>query len=53
MVGVFNDEFDLVKAFDQVKASGNKIDEVFSPYPIHDVILKMGKRTRISHADFF
>ncbi|MEN6456741.1 MAG: DUF3341 domain-containing protein [Prolixibacteraceae bacterium] len=53
MVGVFNDEFDLVKAFDQVKASGNKIDEVFTPYPIHEVIVKMGKRTRISHAAFF
>jgi len=53
MVGVFNDEFGLVKAFDQVKAGGNKIDEVFTPYPIHDVIVKMGRRTRISHAAFF
>ncbi|MGV8091458.1 MAG: DUF3341 domain-containing protein [Mangrovibacterium sp.] len=53
MVGVFNDEFDLVKAMDQVKASGNKIDEVFTPYPVHDVIVRMGRRTRISHAAFF
>jgi hypothetical protein len=53
MVGVFKDEFDLVKAFDQVKASGNKIDEVFTPYPVHEVIVKMGRRTHISHAAFF
>ena len=53
MVGVFNDEFDLVKAFDQVKAGGNKIDEVFTPYPVHEIIVKMGRKTRISHAAFF
>jgi len=53
MIGVFDNEFDLVKAFDQVKAGGAKIDEVYTPYPIHEIIEGMGKKTRITHAAFF
>lgn len=53
MVGVFDNEFDLVKAFEQVKAKGVKIDEVYTPYPIHEILEGMGKKTRITHAAFF
>jgi len=53
MVGVFDNEFDLVKAFEKVKAKGVKIDEVYTPYPIHEILEGMGKRTRITHAAFF
>ncbi len=53
MIGVFNDEFDLLKAFDQVRAKGGRIEEVFTPYPVHDIIVRMGQKTRISHAAFF
>ncbi|PTN08846.1 DUF3341 domain-containing protein [Mangrovibacterium marinum] len=53
MIGVFDNEFDLVKAFEKVKARGVKIDEVYTPYPIHEILEGMGKKTRISHAAFF
>ncbi len=53
MVGVFDNEFDLIKAFDQVKAKGLKIDEVYTPYPIHYILEGMGKKTHMTHAAFF
>ncbi|WP_163708958.1 DUF3341 domain-containing protein [Mangrovibacterium lignilyticum] len=53
MVGVFDNEFDLVKAFEKVKAKGVKVDEVYTPYPIHEILEGMGKKTRITHAAFF
>lgn len=53
MVGVFDNEFDLVKAFEKVKAKGVKIDEVYTPYPIHEILEGMGKKTHITHAAFF
>ncbi len=53
MVGVFDNEFDLVKAFGKVKANGVKIDEVYTPYPIHEILEGMGNKTRITHAAFF
>ncbi len=53
MVGVFDNEFDLVKAFEKVKTKGLKIDEVYTPYPIHEILEGMGKKTRITHAAFF
>ena len=53
MVGVFDNEFDLVKAFDQVKTKGVKIDEIYTPYPIHYILEGMGTKTHITHAAFF
>lgn len=53
MVGVFDNEFDLVGAFDKVKAKGVKINEVYTPYPIHEILEGMGNKTRITHAAFF
>ena len=53
MVGVFDNEFDLVDAFDKVKAKGLKIEEVYTPYPVHHILEGMGKKTRITHAAFF
>ncbi|RKD91428.1 DUF3341 domain-containing protein [Mangrovibacterium diazotrophicum] len=53
MVGVFDNEFDLVKAFEKVKAKGVKVDEVYTPYPIHEILEGMGKKTHITHAAFF
>ena len=53
MVGVFDNEFDLVDAFEKVKSKGLKIEEVYTPYPIHEILEGMGKKTRITHAAFF
>ncbi|MHA7112007.1 DUF3341 domain-containing protein [Sunxiuqinia elliptica] len=53
MVGVFDNEFDLLEAFGKVKSKGLKIEEVYTPYPIHEILEGMGTKTRITHAAFF
>ncbi len=53
ILGVFNDEDSLVEAFEKVKAKGILPVEVYTPYPIHEILEGMGKKTRITHAAFF
>ncbi|MBN1819682.1 MAG: DUF3341 domain-containing protein [Prolixibacteraceae bacterium] len=53
IVSVFNDEDKLVEAFEKIKAAGFKPEEVYTPYPIHEILEGMGKKTRITHAAFF
>jgi hypothetical protein len=53
ILGVFNDEHDLINAFEKVKAKGIMPVEVYTPYPIHEILEGMGKKTRITHVAFF
>ena len=53
ILGVFDDEFHLVEAFEKVKEKGIKPVEVYTPYPVHEILTGMGKKTRITHAAFF
>ncbi len=53
ILGVFNDEDSLVEAFGKVKAKGVHPVEVYTPYPIHEILEGMGKKTKITHAAFF
>ena len=53
ILGVFDDEHNLVSAFEKVKAKGIMPVEVYTPYPIHEILEGMGKKTRITHAAFF
>ncbi len=53
ILGVFDDEFTLVEAFEKVKEKGINPVEVYTPYPIHEILEGMGKKTRITHAAFF
>jgi hypothetical protein len=53
ILGVFDDEFTLVEAFEKVKKKGINPVEVYMPYPVHEILEGMGKKTRISHAAFF
>lgn len=53
LVGVFDDEHKLVGAFENVLGKGVVIEEVYTPFPIHEVLLGMKKKTRISYAAFF
>jgi NADH:ubiquinone oxidoreductase subunit 5 (subunit L)/multisubunit Na+/H+ antiporter MnhA subunit len=53
ILGVFNDEDSLVEAFEKVKAKGILPVEVYTPYPVHEILEGMGKKTRITHAAFF
>lgn len=53
MLCVFNDEDSLVEAFHEVKKKGIKPVDVYSPYPVHEIIEGMGHKTRITYAAFF
>jgi hypothetical protein len=53
ILGVFNDEATLVDAFEKVKEKGIQPVEVYTPYPIHEILEGMGKKTKITHAAFF
>lgn len=53
ILGVFSDEATLVDAFEKIKAKGILPVEVYTPYPIHEILEGMGKKTRITHAAFF
>ncbi|WP_167617771.1 DUF3341 domain-containing protein [Maribellus sediminis] len=53
ILGVFDDEATLVDAFEKIKAKGILPVEVYTPYPVHEILIGMGKKTRITHAAFF
>jgi hypothetical protein len=53
ILGVFKDEESLVEAFEKVKQKGILPIEVYTPYPVHEILEGMGNKTRISHAAFF
>ena len=53
ILGVFKDEESLVAAFDKVKEKGIIPLEVFTPYPVHEMLHGMGNKTRITYAAFF
>ncbi len=53
ILGVFEDEVTLVDAFEKIKAKGVLPMEVYTPYPVHEILEGMGKKTRITHAAFF
>ncbi|MGE5382837.1 MAG: DUF3341 domain-containing protein [Omnitrophica WOR_2 bacterium] len=52
IVGVFNDEDTLLAAIHRVKEAGIKIAEIYTPYPIHEAIEAMGKKSRFTFAAF-
>ncbi|NJL11575.1 MAG: DUF3341 domain-containing protein [Microscillaceae bacterium] len=53
LVGIFDDEDVLIPAVKKLRASGVKIHEVYTPYPVHDLDVYLGyKRSRLSKAAF-
>lgn len=53
VLGVFEDEDVLMNAVKQVRSSGVKIHEVYSPYPVHGLEHALGyKRSRLPIAAF-
>lgn len=53
VTGVYEDEDVLLKAITQVRSSGIKIHEVYSPYPVHGIDDYLGyKRSRLPIAAF-
>jgi len=53
VVGIFDDEDVLLKGIKKVRDSGIKIQEVYSPFPVHGIDDALGiKRTRLPIAAF-
>ncbi|MBW6489890.1 MAG: DUF3341 domain-containing protein [Lentimicrobium sp.] len=52
IIGVFDDEDTLMAALIEAKGKGFKIGEVYTPYPVHEVIEAMGHKTRFTLAAF-
>jgi hypothetical protein len=53
IIGVFDDEFKLVRAVEEIRAQKILIEEVYTPYPVHEVIHAMGKRSKIQIFAYF
>ena len=53
LIAVFDDEFSMVKAVQEIRGKDLPIEEVYTPYPIHEVIVAMGKKSRIQIAAYF
>lgn len=54
ILGVFDDEEVLLHAIENVRASGTRITDVFTPFPIHGIDDALGyKRSRLPIAAFF
>ena len=53
ILGVFDDEDIVMSAIPKIREAGTKIEEVFSPFPIHGIDDKLGiKRSRLPIAAF-
>jgi len=53
LVGVFDDEHTLKDAFQKALDKGVVIEEVYTPYPIHEILHGMKNKTNITTAAFF
>ncbi len=49
ILGVFKDEESLVAAFEKVKEKGILPIEVFTPYPVHEILHRNGKQNPDNH----
>ena len=53
VIGIFDDEFKLVRAVEGIRDKKILIEEVYTPYPVHEVIRAMGRRSRLQIVAYF
>lgn len=53
IIGIFEDEEKLLDALHKVKAKGIGIEEVYTPYPVFEVLEIVGKKSRIRKVAYF
>lgn len=53
ITGVFEDEEKLLDALHKVKEKGMYIEEVYTPYPVFEVLEVVGKKSRIRPLAYF
>ena len=53
VIGTFDDEQALIHAVENLKEKQIEIEEVYSPYPVHEVLHLMGRKSRIPTLAYF
>ena len=53
ILGVFADEEPLLEAFRELKKEEIEISDIFTPFPIHEILEHHGKKSRIVTASWF
>jgi len=53
LLGVFGDEESMLSAFRKMKEQDIEIEDVFTPYPVHEILEKHGRKSRITIVGWF
>ena len=53
ILGIYDQEETLLQAFRKMKEEGLEIEDVFTPYPIHEVLEKHGRKSRMTVIGWF
>jgi hypothetical protein len=53
LLGVFDAEENLLAAFRRMKEEGFEMEDVFTPYPVHEVLDNHGRKSRITIVGWF
>lgn len=53
LIGVFDEEDHLVEALELLKKNQIPIEEIYTPYPVHEAIHAIGKKSKFTYVAFF
>lgn len=53
LLGIFDKEESLLAAFRKMKAEKIEIEDVFTPYPVHEVLENHGRKSKITIVGWF
>lgn len=53
ILGIYDQEETLLQAFRKMKEEGVEIEDVFTPYPIHEVLENHGRKSRMTVVGWF
>ncbi|MDF1575075.1 MAG: DUF3341 domain-containing protein [Bacteroidales bacterium] len=53
LLGVFKDEETLLRAFRKMKEQEIEIEDIFTPYPVHEILEKQGRKSRMTIVGWF
>jgi hypothetical protein len=53
VIGFFDEEEKLVKAIRELKAKSLNIEEIYMPYPVHEALDAVGKKSKLPTAAYF
>lgn len=53
IIGIFDEEFKLVRAVKEIREKKILIEEVYTPYPVHEVIQAMGTKSKLQIFAYF